>query len=156
MFHPRVQNLFIVFLIVSYLNTLPMMLFINEALKGLEIADLRQATLEHIKSSLTINNITTELSSEFTSRYLEIQQIQKEYLLAHWVSFSNHDSLKSNRTSRMQNEVRNFTAFATLFLEVVGKFCLRYSRKSSRRRNWTNLSLFGNDTKIMIKGPSFI
>lgn len=85
--HTPVQNQFIAFVIVSFQFYFKLDA-IKEALKGLEIADLRQAALEHIKRSLTIDNITTEFSSEFTSRYCEIQQIQKKYLIAHWVSLS--------------------------------------------------------------------
>lgn len=84
-FHARVRNRFIAFVIVSWLQDL-VSGTINEALKGLEILDLKQAALKHITRSLTIESITTELTSEFTSRYPEIRQIQKEYLIAHWVS----------------------------------------------------------------------
>lgn len=62
--------------------------FSNLATAGLDIPSLQKVALEHIKESLTPDNIVTELSSAFTSRFPEVQKIQKAYLLRHWVGFS--------------------------------------------------------------------
>jgi len=63
----------------------------------LEMPDLRQAALEHIKKSLTPENIAVELTSAFTSRFPEVQKIEKAYLVSHW------------------NQVRTSAAFVNLF-----------------------------------------
>ena len=52
---------------------------------GLEIAELKAAALEHIRSSLTPENVVTEICSPFTSRFPEVRKIEKEYLKANWV-----------------------------------------------------------------------
>jgi len=50
----------------------------------LDIVDLKEAALDHIRCSLTSENITTEICSAFTSRYPEVRKIQNEYLKKHW------------------------------------------------------------------------
>lgn len=50
----------------------------------LQIPELKAAALDHIRCSLTPENITTEICSSFTSRYSEVREIQKGYLRAHW------------------------------------------------------------------------
>lgn len=52
---------------------------------GLDIPELKAAALQHIQSSLTPENITTELNSPFTSRFPEIRRMENEYLKSHWV-----------------------------------------------------------------------
>jgi len=50
----------------------------------LDIPELKAAALLHIQSSLTPENITTELNSPFTSRFPEIRRMENEYLKSHW------------------------------------------------------------------------
>ena len=52
---------------------------------GLEIAELKAAALEHIRCSLTPENVVTEICSPFTARFPEVRKIEKEYLKANWV-----------------------------------------------------------------------
>ena len=57
----------------------------SELLVGLEIAELKAAALEHIRCSLTPDNVVTEICSPFTARFPEVRKIEKEYLKANWV-----------------------------------------------------------------------
>ena len=52
---------------------------------GLDIAELKAAALEHIRCSLTPENVVTEICSPFTSRFPEVRKIEREYLKANWV-----------------------------------------------------------------------
>jgi hypothetical protein len=52
---------------------------------GLEIPELKAAALEHIRCSLTPENVVTEICSPFTARFPEIRKIEREYLKANWV-----------------------------------------------------------------------
>jgi len=52
---------------------------------GLDIAELKAAALEHIRCSLTPENVVTEICSPFTSRFPEVGKIEREYLKANWV-----------------------------------------------------------------------
>lgn len=54
-------------------------------MSGLEIQELKTAALEHIKRSLTPHNIMAEVCSAFTTRFPEIQEIEREYLKSQWV-----------------------------------------------------------------------
>lgn len=55
---------------------------------GLDIAELKAAALEHIRCSLTPENVVTEICSPFTSRFPEVRKIEREYLKANWVRIS--------------------------------------------------------------------
>jgi hypothetical protein len=52
---------------------------------GLEIVELKAAALEHIRCSLTPENVITEICSPFTARFPEVRGIEREYLKANWV-----------------------------------------------------------------------
>ena len=52
---------------------------------GLEIPELKAAALEHIRCSLTPENVVTEICSPFTARFPEVRKIEREYLKANWV-----------------------------------------------------------------------
>ena len=52
---------------------------------GLDISELKAAALEHIRCSLTPENVVTEICSPFTSRFPEVGKIEREYLKANWV-----------------------------------------------------------------------
>jgi hypothetical protein len=52
---------------------------------GLEIAELKAAALEHIRCSLTPENVVTEICSPFTARFPEVRKIEREYLKVNWV-----------------------------------------------------------------------
>jgi hypothetical protein len=52
---------------------------------GLDIAELKAAALEHLRYSLTPENVVTEICSPFTSRFPEVRKIEREYLKANWV-----------------------------------------------------------------------
>ncbi|KAF9644860.1 hypothetical protein BDM02DRAFT_3121240 [Thelephora ganbajun] len=52
----------------------------------LEIAELKAAALEHIRCSLTPENVVTEICSPFTARFPEVRKIEREYLKANWVN----------------------------------------------------------------------
>jgi len=58
----------------------------------LEIAELKAAALEHIRCSLTPENVVTEICSPFTSRFPEVRKIEREYLKANWASVRNTKS----------------------------------------------------------------
>jgi len=55
----------------------------------LDIADLKAAALEHIKYSLTPENISAELSSPFTIRFAEIKAMEQDYFVTHWNEIKN-------------------------------------------------------------------
>lgn len=54
-------------------------------IEGLEIVELKAAALEHIRCSLTPENVVTEICSPFTARFPEVRKIEREYLKANWV-----------------------------------------------------------------------
>jgi len=58
----------------------------------LEIAELKAAALEHIRCSLTPENVVTEICSPFTARFPEVRKIEREYLKANWASVRNAKS----------------------------------------------------------------
>ena len=53
-------------------------------LSGLDIVELKAAALEHIRCSLTPENVT-EICSPFTARFPEVRKIERDYLKANWV-----------------------------------------------------------------------
>jgi len=55
----------------------------------LEIVELRAAALEHIRYSLTPENVVTEICSPFTARFPEVRMIEREYLKANWANVRN-------------------------------------------------------------------
>ena len=57
----------------------------NPFIIGLDVTELRAAALEHIRCSLTPENVVTEICSPFTSRFPEVRKIEREYLKANWV-----------------------------------------------------------------------
>jgi len=60
----------------------------------LEIPKLKTAALKHIEKSLTPKNITAEICSGFTSRFPEIQEIEKKYLKSQWNNVKNTPAFK--------------------------------------------------------------
>ena len=67
--------------------------------EGLEIAELKAAALEHIRCSLTPENVVTEICSPFTARFPEVKKIEREYLKANWVRF--HAALEDTGTESL-------------------------------------------------------
>ncbi|KAF9784514.1 hypothetical protein BJ322DRAFT_850843 [Thelephora terrestris] len=55
----------------------------------LEIPELKAAALEHIRCSLTPENVVTEICSPFTARFPEVRKIEREYLKANWANVKN-------------------------------------------------------------------
>jgi len=58
----------------------------------LEIVELKAAALEHIRYSLTPENVVTEICSPFTARFPEVRKIEREYLKANWANVRNTKS----------------------------------------------------------------
>ncbi|KAL6956021.1 hypothetical protein U1Q18_044763 [Sarracenia purpurea var. burkii] len=60
----------------------------------LSINELKERAKEHIKQSLTEQNIFWELSSGFTARYPEIMRIEMDFVLQHWEKVREMNTLK--------------------------------------------------------------
>jgi len=58
----------------------------------LEITELKAAALEHIRCSLTPENVVTEICSPFTARFPEVRMIERGYLKANWANVRNAKS----------------------------------------------------------------
>lgn len=82
--------------------------------------DLRQTALEHIKKSLTPENIAVELTSAFTSRFPEVQKIEKAYLVSHWVRyFTDLSQIIQLNILRMIESSPNIGCFCEPILGIV-------------------------------------
>lgn len=51
----------------------------------LDIPDLKKASIQHIKASLTPQNVMQEIFSAFASTHNEIYKAELEYVQSHWV-----------------------------------------------------------------------
>ena len=77
----------------------------------LDISEVKKAAVQHIKDSLTPDNVIPEIFSVFASKYDEIYKAELEYVKTRWVSILSISKLLISIFDATKAEIRSSSYF---------------------------------------------